>query len=127
MSATPAEAIMEAGIVAVNCVALTKILPTWFDVRKTSEFEVKPDPLMVSVNAALPAGVEAGLRLEIAGIGGVMVKVDGADVPPSVVTVMLAMPAVATRLAGIAATSVLPVWVMTNGVDPQLTVAVEVK
>jgi hypothetical protein len=57
-----------------------------------------------------------------------MVKVSGDDVPPAVVTVTLAVPEVATRLAGTDAKSTeLPTKVVTSGVAPQLMVAVEVK
>ena len=44
---------------------------------------------MVSVKAAPPAATEAGLRLVIVGSGGMMLKVNGADVPPAAVTVTL--------------------------------------
>jgi len=83
---------------------------------------------MVSVNCALPVAIEAGLRLVMMGDGGSMVKVAGADVPPAEVTVTLALPAVATRLAGTAAERMAP-WmtVVTSGVPFQLTFAGELK
>ena len=62
--------------------------------------EVKLDPLMVSVNAAPPAATEAGLRLVIVGGGWLMVKVELLEAPLIVVTVTLAVPREATRLAG---------------------------
>lgn len=84
--------------------------------------------MTVNVNEAAPARAKAGLRLVIAGDCGAMRNVTGADVPPTVVTVTLTEPAVAIRLAGTTAVSVAPpTTVVTNGVVPQLTVAVEVK
>jgi hypothetical protein len=83
---------------------------------------------MVSVNLALPAATDEGLKLVIKGVGGVMVKTAGADVPPAAVTVMLTEPAVAIRLAGTAAVSVAPPkGVAANGVLPKLMVAEEEK
>lgn len=85
-------------------------------------------PLTVSVNLALPALIEEGLTPVITGNICLMVKVTGSDVPPAVVTVMLAVPGVATRLAGTSATRVdPPTLVVTSGVAFQLMVAVEVK
>jgi hypothetical protein len=60
-------------------------------------------PLMVSVKAALLATVEVELRLVMVGGGGLMVNVAPAEVPLTLLTVMLAVPAVAIRLAGTAA------------------------
>jgi hypothetical protein len=57
-----------------------------------------------------------------------MLKVTGADVPPALVTVMLAVPTVVTRLAGTVASSMAPPTdVVTSGVVPQLMVVVEAK
>jgi hypothetical protein len=66
----------------------------------TVESEVKLAPLMVSVNAEPPAVAAEGLRLEIVGGAELMVKVAAEEVPLALVTVTLAEPAVAIRLAG---------------------------
>jgi hypothetical protein len=58
---------------------------------------------MVSVKAAAPAATEAGLRIVIVGGGWLMVKAATGEIPPVVVTVTLAVPTEATRLAGTAA------------------------
>ena len=60
-------------------------------------------PLMVSVKAALLATVEVELRLVMVGGGGLMVNVAPAEVPLTLLTVTLAVPVVAIRLAGTAA------------------------
>ena len=62
-------------------------------------------PLTVSLKAAPPAVAELGLKLVMVGGGGMIVNVDPFEVPAVVVTVMLAVPAVAIRLAGTAAVS----------------------
>ena len=64
---------------------------------------VKLVPLMVSVKAPLPEMTEEGLRAEMAGGGWLMVKAATGEIPPVVVTVTLAVPTEATRLAGTAA------------------------
>jgi len=62
------------------------------------------------------------------GGGCMMVKVTGADVPPAVVTVTLAVPTDATRLAGTFAVRMdPPSGAVTSDVLPQLTVAAEEK
>ncbi len=61
-------------------------------------------PFTVSVNAAPPAVAEVGLRLLMTGVGALMENVAAADgLPPVFSTVMLALPALAIRLAGTAA------------------------
>ena len=64
--------------------------------------EVKLAPLTVSVKAALPAVADAGLRLVMVGGGAMMVKGALLEAP---LTVTLAVPAVAIRLAVTAAAS----------------------
>jgi hypothetical protein len=67
--------------------------------------EMKLVPLIVSVKAGPPAFAELGFRFVIVGGSGMMVNVAPADVPPAVVTVTLAVPALAIRLAGTLALS----------------------
>ena len=64
---------------------------------------VKFVPLMVSVKAAPPATAMAGLRLVMEGGGGLTVKAAPAEVPLTLLAVTLAVPALAIRLAGMAA------------------------
>ena len=119
---------MLAGIVTVNCVGLTLFAPTQVDPHLVFMFVIKLVPLTVSVKAALPVAIEAGLMLVMVGCGCVTVNVMGADVPPAVVTVRLTGPAVSSRLVGTVYEKVEPATrVPDNGVDPQLTTICGVK
>ena len=62
-------------------------------------------PLTVKVKAAPPAVAEEGDKLPIVGANALTVNVAPEDVPAEVVTVTVAVPAVAIRLAGTAAVS----------------------
>jgi hypothetical protein len=73
----------------------------------TTAVEEKLVPAMVSVKAAPPAMADVGLRLVRVGIGGLMVRVAPEEVPPAVVTVTLAVPVAAIRLAGTAAVNLV--------------------
>jgi hypothetical protein len=96
--------------------------------KKVPAEEEKLAPLTVSVNAALPAGIEAGLRLVMTGSGSVTEKVTGADVPHVLVTVTLTVPTVVIRLEGTSAVSVFPpAEVVASGAAPQLTTVLESK
>ena len=103
--AVPAAAIWLAVTDAVSWFALTNAVARTLPFHFTFAPETKLEPLTVNVNAALPAFSELGLRLEIEGADGLMVKIDAADVPFAVVTVTAGAPAVAIRPAGIAAVS----------------------
>jgi hypothetical protein len=106
--AVPAVAMSLAGITAVNCVALTNVAVRAPPFHHTVEPLTKFDPLMVRVNAAPPAVAEFGLRLEIVGVGLLIVKRIDPDTPPpgaGLLTVTLAVPAVAMSVAGIVAVS----------------------
>ena len=75
---------------------------------RTTEPEIKPLPVSVSVNAALPAETLAGEMLESVGSGLVIVSVTAAEVPPpgaELVTVIEMVPDEATSPAGMAAVS----------------------
>jgi hypothetical protein len=63
-------------------------------------------PLIVMVKAR-PAIAVAGLRLVMAGGGSVMVNAAVDELPAAVITVTLAVPGVAIRLAGIAAVNLV--------------------
>src|ERR1035437_5336749 len=83
---------------------------------------------MVSVNAFRPAVTKLGLRPPMAGSAGLMVKVAGADVPASVVTVTLPVPEFTIRLAGTAAVSCVGLTkIVPREVVPHREVAAGVK
>ena len=96
----PAVAIIAAVTGAVTVVVLLTVVVSEVVPHFTVAPEIKLVPVTVSVNAAPPAVAEAGLRPVMTGAGCEMLKVDAADVPPVVVTVTLAVPAAAIRLAG---------------------------
>jgi hypothetical protein len=126
--ATPAAEIRPAGTGAVNLVEFANVVAN----AVAPHFAVAPDtkfvPLMVSVKAAPPATAILGLRLVIVGLGGRIVKVAAAEVPPLVVTVTLAFPAEATRLAAIGAVSLVELTrVGVSAVLPHFAVTPETK
>src|ERR1019366_3395121 len=85
-------------------------------------------PLIVSVKAGPPAFAELGFRFVIVGGGGLMVNVAPADVPPAVVTVTLAVPAAAIRLAGPGAVRLVALPnVVVSAVVPHFAAAPETK
>ena len=66
--------------------------------------ERKPVPFNVNVNAAPPTVADAGLRLVITGVGPLIENAAAAEgLPPVLIAVMLALPALAIRLAATAA------------------------
>jgi hypothetical protein len=86
----------------------TKVVGRSLPFQRTFALLTKFVPVMVRVNPPLPATVVAGLMLLIVGAGLVMVKVAVLDVPPpgaGLKTVTFAVPAVATSLAGMAASN----------------------
>ena len=72
--AVPAVVISEAGIEAVNCVELLKVVVRFDPFQCTTDPFTKLVPVTVRVNAGLPAVVEAGLMLVRVGAGLLMVK-----------------------------------------------------
>jgi hypothetical protein len=122
--AFPAAAIRLAATGAVSLAELTRVGVS----AVVPHFAVTPEtkfvPLMVSVNAAPPATAVLGLRLVTVGLGGRIVKVAAAEVPPPVVTVTLAFPAAAIRLAAIGAVSLVELTrVGVSAVVPHFAVA----
>lgn len=94
-----------ARICAVNCVALTKVVVRGLPFHRTVAPLTKFRPLTVSVKPAPPAVADEGLRLVIAGVGLLIVKVKPFDVPPpgeGLVTVTVTRSPDAMSLAGIA-------------------------
>jgi hypothetical protein len=100
--AVPAVAIRLADTDAVNWVVPTYEVVSELPFQRMADPETKPVPLTVNVKVELPAMAELGFRLLIASpTGGLMVKAMVLDtVPPGFITVMLALPALAIRLAG---------------------------
>ena len=128
--AVPALAIRLAGTEAVNCVALAKDVVSAVLPHCTVAPETKFAPLTVRVNAAPPAVADAGEVLVIVGTAtaAFTVNVDPGDVPAELVTVTVAEPGVAIRLAGTTAVSwVTLTYVLANSVAPHCTVVPESK
>ena len=65
----PIEAMLAAGIAAVNCVELTKVVAGADPPKLTIEAATKFVPLIVSVKAAPPATVLVGKIVVIVGVG----------------------------------------------------------
>ena len=97
----------------------------------TADAETKLVPVSVMVVAALPAVTEAGEIAVSVGTGFVMLKGTAAEAPPpgaGFVTVTEAVPAVASRLAGILALSaVAPLYVVASDEPFHMTAEVERK
>src|SRR5204863_8067784 len=81
-------------------------------------------PFTVKVYSAPAAVAEFGLWLARRSADLLIVNVAGPDVPPAVVTVTLAVPALAIRLAGTVAVTCTPLtYVVVSAVAPHCTVA----
>jgi hypothetical protein len=78
--AVPATAMSEAGTVAVNCVAETKVVARSEPFQRTTEVLTKLVPFTVRVKLPPPATAELGLMLVVTGTGE--------PVPPPTVTIM---------------------------------------
>jgi hypothetical protein len=128
MLAVPTLAIKLAGTLAVNCVALTNVVVSPVVPHCTVAVVVKFAPFTVNVNPGPPAVAELGLRLLIVGGGRLIENVAGAEIPEAVVMVMLAVPALAIRLAGTLAVNCVALTnVVVSSVAPHVTVAPLVK
>lgn len=109
IAAVPEAATSVAVIAAVNCVALTYVVARFAPFHCTWDTATKPLPVRVRVNAADPTALDAGRIEATAGMGfAVIANAIPADVPPpgaALATVTVAVPAVATSAAGMAAVS----------------------
>src|SRR6266850_1621815 len=106
--ALPAAAISEAGIAAVTCVGLTRVVVRAAPFQRTLAPMSYPVPVSVSVNPAPPVVALEGASAVSVGPPELTGKVIVADVPPpgaAVVTVTFAMAAASRSVAGIAAVS----------------------
>ena len=95
-----------AEIAAVNCTELTNVVGSAVPFRETMLFAEKPVPVIVSVNAVL-IGPEDGLIEVNVGAGGLAMMTgsvfESDGVAGGVYTLMLTVPAVASRFDGIGA------------------------
>src|SRR6267143_5645078 len=106
--AVPVAARSAAGIAAVSCVALTKVVVRAAPFHCTVAPFTKPLPVSVSVKPAPPTIALDGDSVVSVGAGLLIVKVCAAEVPPpgaGVTTVTEAVPVAAMSAAGIAAVS----------------------
>jgi len=106
--AVPAVAMSLAGTAACTCVELTTIVDSAEPFQLTTAVESKFAPVTVKVNPAPPAVAEAGekpLLLIVGALAALIVNAAPVDVTADSDTVILAVPAVAIRLAGTAAVS----------------------
>src|SRR3970040_1735616 len=97
-----------AGMAAVSCVLLRKVVVRSAPFQRTTEEEIKPLPLTVRVKPASPAVALEGNKEVKLGPGLLMVRTGAFEVPPpgaGLNTVTCAVPAVARSLAGMAAVS----------------------
>ena len=103
--AVPACAIRLAGTTAVTCVELTKVVKAVL-LKKIVAPARKLVPETVKVKAGPPAVTVNGEMPVIAGVGGAIVRLTALEAaPPVFCTVIWAVPAAATKLAGTAAVS----------------------
>jgi len=119
----PAVAMSAAAIAAVNCVALTYVVVRLDPFHFATEPLVKPVPVIVNVNAAVPAVALAGDNVPIVGTGFAALIVNAAvpDVPPpgaGFVTVTCPVPAVAMSAAVIAAVTCIALTYVVVRFDP---------
>jgi hypothetical protein len=106
--------------------ALTYSVDNGVPFHFTVALEKKFVPVTLRGNAGPPAIAELGLMLAIVGGTVFMVNVAPSDVPRLVVTVTVAVPGVAIRLAGTVAVSwLVPTNAVASGVPFQFTVAPE--
>lgn len=120
-----------AGIVAVTCVALTKVVARFEPFHCTMEFETKFVPVAVNVNAAPAAVALEGEMLVSVGAGLLTVNVTAEDTPPpgaGLNTVTLTVAPAARSLAGIAAVSCMALTNVVVRLAPfQRTTELEIK
>jgi hypothetical protein len=97
--AFPCVAMRLAPTAAVSWVALKKLVGREVPFHMMVELTLNPEPFTVRVKACPPACADDGLRPLIAGVAVAMVNVELLDVVPPLLTVMIAVPCVAIRLA----------------------------
>lgn len=117
--AIPWEAMRFAGTAAVSCVEFTKVVGN-AELSHSNVAPIRnPVPFTVRVKAVPPAEAEVGLRLVIAGTGGLIWKLTGLDTPPpGLATVTFTLAATAIRLAGTAAVSCVALTKVVDRAEP---------
>ena len=111
MTALPGAVMSLAGIVAVSNVALVDVVGRSNPFHRTTEVDIKPVPVIVSVSVPLPAVAEPGLILLMVGSGLLIEKFTAFDVPPpgpGLKTEILEVPPAARSLAAMEA----EIWVL---------------
>ncbi len=103
--AVPAVAMRFVGTVAVNCVALPKVVASGVPFQFTVAPEAKFVPFTVRVKPRPPAGVVAGERLVMVGPTELTVKGTTPEMPDDCETAIFAVVALAIRLVGTVAVS----------------------
>lgn len=118
-----------AGTAALTCVALTKVVVNAEPFHIAAAPEKKLVPVMTMVKAAPPVVAELGLKLVTVGGGGAFtVNAVPVEAPLAVVTVRLAVPGEAIRLAGTDALTCVPLTkVVVNAVAFHFAAAPEKK
>jgi hypothetical protein len=131
MLAVPALAISEPGTCAVSCVALAKVVVSAAPFQLTTEPFTKLLPVTVSVKAVPPTTALFGESDERMGALLFIANVTALEVPPpgvGLVTVILAVPALAMSLAGTCAVSCVALTnVVVSEAPPHLTTELEMK
>src|SRR5579883_330800 len=116
-----------AGMAAVTCVALAKVVLSAVEFIITTAPATKPVPLTVRFTAGLPATTEAGEMLVITGPGSVIAKFSAFEVRLPAATVTEAVPGCAIRFAGTDAVSCVVLTNVVASEDPfHTTVAPDV-
>ena len=82
--AVPGTAMSLAGIEALNCEALTKVVVRFESFHRTVEPETKLDPLTVRAKPGPPALAPAGLRLVSTGVSSTIAKANALVAVPGV-------------------------------------------
>ena len=104
MESVPGDDMSKAGMAAVNCVALTKLVVRLAPLTCTTDVGTKLLPVTVIVNPGPPAAALDGEIPESEGAGLLTVSARVAEAEPSgLTTPMLSVPAEAISLDGIAA------------------------
>ena len=96
----PGDASRGLGTTTTSCVGLLIVVWTGLPFQVAEAPETKPLPVMVTVAAAAPAGAEAGDRDVIEGDALVIANETALDFCPAAVTLRVAAPGDAMRLAG---------------------------
>lgn len=123
--AVPALAMSVPETEACSCVALVTMVTSGLPFHCAMEPEVKPVPVTVRMKLGPPGAADDGESVVMLGpVGAAMENVSAPDVPDDgVMTVTLAVPALAMRLAATLAVSCVPVTKVVASKEPFHTIA----